>query len=349
MYCSNRCCKAAYKARKRTEKVNEAEKKVKNHLNFKPPQLDPTNLNSKEILTVNEAAKILGVERTTAYRYCVSGVLNCRKVNRKILIRRIDIDKMFEDNGEYEVGEKAPIKPITEFYTMDEITEKFCCAKSTVHKAAGNHNFPKMLYRGKNLYSKKHIDNYFSKYNAHPDIAEWYTVEEIMDKYSLTKSAIYSYVSTNNLPRKTEKGKSLYSKQHIDEHYSNYLAYDETITEWYSMEEIAEKFQVTKGYAANIVHKNPVPRKRVGNRSFYSKKHFDKMMDAVKPPQAYYYLEEAMEKFDMTRDSLYYHIKTNGIDKVKDGKRVKVLKSALDKLFEHPKIERYGNHKSYCI
>ena len=49
-----------------------------------------------------------------------------------------------------------------------------------------------MRIRQFNYYSKKHIDAAFAKYEVDSDLTEWYTPEDIQEKYGMTRVAIRS-------------------------------------------------------------------------------------------------------------------------------------------------------------
>lgn len=79
-----------------------------------------------------EVANIMGINQATVHRYYATGKFRCERLNRKIFIRKKDIDALFDNAEPYEV---MPVNraPITEFYTMQEITEKFEVSESTVY------------------------------------------------------------------------------------------------------------------------------------------------------------------------------------------------------------------------
>lgn len=81
-------------------------------------------------------------------------------------------------------------------------------------------------------------------------------------------------------------------------------------------------------------------KKKVGITVYYSKKHFDiaKGIRQAEEPQ-YYTVQEAMEKFKITRDQLYHYTKYHQIPKIKKGKYTLISKPELDNLFEDPIIE----------
>ncbi len=164
--------------------------------------------------------------------------------------------------------------PITDFYTTAEVKEKY-------HVVAKKNNIPRTFNRGKTYWSKKHIDAYFAKKTPNPDITEWYSTQEMQEKFGMTLSAIYTFVSKNAIPKKKEGIMVYYSKKHVD---------------------------IAKGVAA------------------------------PEEPQ-YYTVAEAMERFSLTRDQLYHYAKYHNIPKVKKGKYTLISKPELDKLLAAPKIE----------
>ena len=59
------------------------------------------------------------------------------------------------------------------------------------------------------------MDDYFAHLSPDPTISEWMTVMDIQQKYCMTKTAVYSFVSHNAIPRKMEGNNVLYSKRHV--------------------------------------------------------------------------------------------------------------------------------------
>jgi hypothetical protein len=273
-YCSNRCCKNAHKQKLREEKINKTNQETLTQLNS---QITP--ILSKEYLSVREVAVLLGIGKSTVHRYCVDDQIKCIRINRKIFIRRKDIETMFDNAPPYEIRERSR-NPITEFYSMEEIMEKYNYKKGWIYKIIKDNETPKVFYDGRALYSRKHIDKVFSKMVPDPTITEWYSVEDIQGKYGMTRIAISSFV------------------------------YDHAI-----------------------------PKKREGKNGFYSKKHFDRAKGIEVPEDSLYYTtEEAISKYNLTRDSLYYHIKINNVSKIKEGRHIKISKAELDDVFEKQPI-----------
>lgn len=90
--CSDNCAKRLYKAKQKAVKI-EASNKETQVIKAKPKE----DLKAKEFLTVRDAAKLLNCSVRTAYRAIKQGNIKAFNLaERKTLIRRTDIDKLFQ-------------------------------------------------------------------------------------------------------------------------------------------------------------------------------------------------------------------------------------------------------------
>lgn len=112
---------------------------------------------------------------------------------------------------------------------------------------------------------------------------EWYTAEEMMEKYDMTQNAVYSFVWSNNIPKKKVKKQTFYSKLHVD----------------------------------NIKNKDSSSQREPSQLE----------------PQ-YYTIKEACAKFGVSRDMLYKFGLKNNLPKVQEGRCVKYEKAPLDRFFK---------------
>ena len=106
----------------------------------------------KEFLTPTEVAAFLGVGRTSIYRYIKNAEIKAVRFDGKTLVRRSDIDKMFDyiiaSNNENKPKEK---NPISDFYTTAEVKEKYGVKDSWIFHIAKEHNIPRTFSPWKNL------------------------------------------------------------------------------------------------------------------------------------------------------------------------------------------------------
>lgn len=273
--CSKQCANALYKKRKRDEAIKTNNQSIEKKIEEKPI----TIIKDKPFLTITETAIYLGVTRPTIYGYIKRGELKVIRLGFKYFLKKEDIDKLFNTPIEFHTPTKEKA-PITDFYTTAEVKEKYHVNESWIFAIAKKHNIPRTFNRGKTYWSKKHIDAYFAKKAPDPDITEWYSTQEMQEKFSMTLSAIYTFA-----------------------------------------------------------HKNAIPKKKEGIMVYYSKKHVDIAKGIAKPEETMYYtVAEAMEKFNLTRDQLYHYVKWHHVSKVKKGKYTFISRSELDKLLAPPKI-----------
>lgn len=210
-FCSKRCSEHSYKERMRQQKIQ-------NTLNNPAPTPALSTIKEKDYLTVAEAGQILGMTRQGVYKLIHRGDLAASKISSRLtLIKRGSIDAMLESSPykKRETSEKKP-KSLDDFYTRAEIREKFGVKDSWIYKVVAENSVPKTIIRGKAYFSKPHIDRLFSAKKENPEIAEWYSVEDIQEKYGMTLAAIYSLVSKIGIPKRKDGCKVYYSKYHFD-------------------------------------------------------------------------------------------------------------------------------------
>ena len=252
-YCSHKCANLAYKERVRKERISAYQKE----LSFKEYNEPLKDLEQREFFTPTAAAKLLGISRATIYRYLADETIKAVQFKGKTLIRRKDIDMLFESSATYNKRLPQEKVPITEFYTTAEVKEKYNVVDSWIFVVAKKHNIPRTFNRGKTYWSKKHIDNYFGKKAADPEITEWYSVQEIQDKFGMSLAAIYTLASKNAIPKKKEGIMVSYSKKHFD--IAKGIAQPDE-PQYYTVAEAMAKFNLTRDQLYHYAKYHNIPR-----------------------------------------------------------------------------------------
>ena len=274
-YCSHRCNSKAYKEITRNKRIQDAETKTNILISQQPIQM----IKDKEFLSFAEAGTLLGISRQAVYKMVAAGHLKASKISSRLsFIKRSDIENMLE-NKPYEKTNKKDIAPITEFYTTAEVKEKYNVVDSWIFVVAKKHNIPRTFNRGKTYWSKKHIDNYFSKKAADPEITEWYSVQEIQDKFGMSLAAIYTLASKNAVPKKKEGIMVSYSKKHFD--IAKGIAQPDE-PQYYTVAEAMAKFNLTRDQLYHYAKYHNIPRVKVGKYVKISRPELDKLFEAPK-------------------------------------------------------------------
>ena len=272
-YCCKKCNERAYKRNLRINQVKSEEARSAEQ------SIQP--IKDKDYIDTLEASRLLGTSRMSIYNLIYTGKLKAAKLSsRMTFVKRADIDTMLDSHPYLKIPRKKK-EEITEFYTTKEIMEKYGVSESWIFKVGKEKDIPKIFRMGKTYWSKSHIDKFIISNKTDESITEWYSVAELMEKFNMTQTAVYSFVHERNIPKKKVKREVYYSKKHVD---------------------------IAKGIAE--------PEK-----------------------VEYYTIPEAMDKFHMTRDQLYYYVKTFNVPKVKEGKFTKIAKKELDKVFSEPIIK----------
>ena len=267
-YCSHKCNNAAYKERIRQERIATYQKEISINT-------EETSIENKEFYTPPEVAKLLGISRASIYRYMAENIIKAVQFKGKTLVRRKDIELLFENAAEYK--KRIPIEkaPITDFYTTAEVKEKYHVNESCIFVIAKKHNIPRTFNRGKTYWSKKHIDAYFTKKAPDPDITEWYSTQEMQEKFGMTLSAIYTFAHKNAIPKKKEGIMVYYSKKHVD--IAKGIAKPEE-TMYYTGAEAMEKFNLTRDQLYHYVKWHHISKIKKGKYTFISRTELDKLL-----------------------------------------------------------------------
>lgn len=274
-FCSHRCNNLAYKEAVRQKKIQEVETKVQAVISEQPI----SDFKDKEYLSFKEAATLLGLSKQAIYKMVYAGKLQAFRISSRFsFIRKGDIDRMLEARP-YEQRQPKDTIPITDFYTTAEVKEKYHVNESWIFVVAKKNNIPRTFNRGRTYWSKKHMDAYFAKKAPNPDITEWYSTQEMQDKFGMTLSAIYTFVPKNAIPKKKEGIIVYYSKKHVD--IAKGIAAPEE-PQYYTVAEAMEKFNLTRDQLYHYAKYHNISKVKKGKYTLISKPELDKLLAAPK-------------------------------------------------------------------
>ena len=219
--------------------------------------------------------------------------------------------------------------------------------RATVYRYIASGILKAVHLPGKTLIRKSDIDAMFSSVEGLPERvqiprekkpAEYTTVKETAERYSLSLAGVYKILKENKVPSCMHRNKTYYSLPHVTRLFAKREkeSFPE-ITEWYTCEEIMRRYGMTQSAVYCMINASGIPSKRIKRISYYSKRHVDilKQNDVPQGPD-YYTVEECMARYGYTRDQVYHYLRYYSIDRVRKGKFTLFLKSDFDRLFEKP-------------
>lgn len=268
-YCSHQCSNLGYK-----ERIRERKRELKKMQELLQPKQASEG---QDFFSFAQAAKLMGVTRQYIYKLVKENKLRASRISgKKSLIRRADIELMLKTKPYESVRPKDNVD-ITEYYTAEQIAEKYKVNTKWVWTYTREHDVPKVKIRQFNYYSKKHIDAAFAKYKTDDALTEWYTPEEIEKKYGMTRVAIRSHVYRNNIPSKKEHGQIFYSKLHFD---LSKQTTEKDSSEYYTVQEAMKKYNLTRDSVYGILQFHEIKREKKGRFVRFLKVEFDHIMGA---------------------------------------------------------------------
>lgn len=215
-YCSHQCNCKAYRAIKRKEVISLSASMASKTKRERAK----VDLSGQDYISISEAAALMGVSRWTIYRNVVKGIIPAKRLSqRTTLIRKKDIESLFDKVEPYEVLTTGECKPIDEWYSIDEVTEKYGLLRHRIRKIINAEGIPTKKSGTRTLIAKSRMDAYFRKRgfdDTLSNLADWITTPEIMETYGMTEHGVRVFVSRYAIPKKRLNGKLYYSKQHID-------------------------------------------------------------------------------------------------------------------------------------
>lgn len=114
------------------------------------------------------------------------------------------------------------------------------------------------------------------------NITEWYTCDDIEQKYNMTAVARRSFTHRHNIPTKKEYGITYYSKVHVDYAKNPGIQYAD---EYYTVDQIVDIYRVGKNTVYNAIRHYKVPSLKDGNFGVYLKTAIDKIFKDKKRPE----------------------------------------------------------------
>ncbi len=206
--CSHACASALYKRQAKDAAISadRARQKAQKRAGLK----------DQDFLSITDAATLLGISRPTLYKFIEQHGIEVNHIGARTLrIRRSDLEQYIKPQEQIAAPDK--VKPISRagLISKKEALETYDISEAYFYKKLKTARLPQTIIEGRHFYPKAKLDLIFKK-NKYPDITEWYTVDQIMELFSLTRQSVYDYLVNHPMPRKRDGRISLISKSHWD-------------------------------------------------------------------------------------------------------------------------------------
>lgn len=249
--------------------------------------------------------------------------------------------------------------PDPDWYTYEEITEKYGFTKDQI-KYTLNHFEIRTEKRGKftmifrtdfdkaaaqRLAGAKKIeridepDKVVLKPKAKevvcpPTPAGYYSAEDVATMFKCTVKHVWAITRENKTPKIAMGNFNFYEKQAIDELYNRKNHYAD-ITDWITPKEMQDTYHMTRDATAAFIRRHNIPSKVEYGKTYYSKQHIDVIKTGYfEDRDRYYSVQEAMSKFNLTKDLVFYYASHYKITKVRNGQFVFFRKEEFNRIIK---------------
>jgi excisionase family DNA binding protein len=250
MFCSSACAKK-YRIRQNIE--DRATKVTSQSVELEHSRVT-YKWADKKVLTAREAAEYLGVSRKSIYRWTNQGILKPIMLPGEFLISKESIKKMFDEGVSYRQPRKSTKElpefqgtPVyqhsNEYITITEASELYGVPLSVMQHWLRKSDLEFERFRNIRFYNREAVDKLVKKRQkaAHPEITEWYTVDEICLEFAMTRKQVYNFTGTHkSLPKRKDSGITYYSKKHVDGILKPKVDPDD----YYTAAEVSEKYGI---------------------------------------------------------------------------------------------------------
>ena len=345
-FCSSKCCDQAYRYKRKIQSgkytpvdsnvdLSTLSRRVNERKQFKE------SLKDKQFLSPSEAAKLLGVCRSTIYNYLWHQELKAKQFKGKTIIRRSDIEKLFDDDPSYKRRGNAPKKKKTQndYYSLKEMMEKFKISKRTVFRRCEQLGIPKIVEGRRNLWRKTDVDIHFRELLVQYDLKDWYNAKQIEELYGMKRAALNKYAIRHNVPRIQFQNVTYFSKKHID-NLKTQIADDK----YYKVQDIVKNSNFSKFQVRYYVKNEKLNAKKVNRLLLILKKDWDNFMQKYQSSHlpevpktqeeiTFYTIDEIIDKYKVKETTVYRIVKAQNIDIFTLGDKKCLSKAGIDNYF----------------
>lgn len=271
-YCSDTCANRGNKVEKRQERLRLESEAIR--------ERNRQNLLAQENLSLTDAAALLGISRPTLYKLLSDKSVELLRISqRTIRVKKSDLLNLYHETTVKPAPINTPIAEISrikeDYITVSEALQLFKISNTYLYNKIRAKQIQPVIIKGKAYYPKNMLQKMFAK-KQYADIAEWYTVAEIVEKFGVSKQYVYEYTSSHKLPKKREGKEVLISKYHWEQ--SKGLAPTES-DDYYSVPQATEKFGIGRSHLYDLIRAHKLPKIKRGQSIFIHRQELDNIMN----------------------------------------------------------------------
>lgn len=168
---------------------------------------------------------------------------------------------------------------------------------------------------------------------------EHITIPEASKLYDVPLNVMQNYLRRSDLKFTMYRNTRFYDKKEVDRYVKKRL-HDRRpdIKEWYSVNDILTKFNITSITLNNQLYKTSVPKRKDGGYTYYSKSHIDEMFGYLLESDKYYTTEQLSEMYQLDKRRISKIVQRYSLPKITRSGRILIEKVPFDEFMKLNKM-----------
>ena len=168
---------------------------------------------------------------------------------------------------------------------------------------------------------------------------EHITIPEASKLYDVPLNVMQNYLRRSDLKFTMYRNTRFYDKREVDRYVKKRLRDRRPdIKEWYSVNDILTKFNITSITLNNQLYKASVPKRKDGGYTYYSKSHIDEMFGYLLESDKYYTTEQLSEMYQLDKRRISKIVQRYSLPKITRSGRILIEKVPFDEFMKLNKM-----------
>jgi len=219
------------------------------------------------------------MSRPTLYKLLQDKEIELLRISKRtIRVKKTDLLNLYHNQP----TKAAPINTVIaeinrkqgDYITIAEALQLFKISNTYFYNKIRAERIQPVIIKGKAHYPKNSLQKLFAQ-KQYAEIAEWYSVAEIMENFGVSRQYVYEYTSDHKMPKKRDGKTVLISKYHWDKS----RGLDQTEKEdYYTVPQATEKFGIGRSHLYDLIREHKLPKIKRGQKILIHRKELDKIM-----------------------------------------------------------------------
>ena len=165
------------------------------------------------------------------------------------------------------------------------------------------------------------------------------TIPEASKLYDVPLNVMQNYLRRSDLKFTMYRNTRFYDKKEVDRYVKKRLRDRRPdIKEWYSVNDILTKFNITSITLNNQLYKASVPKRKDGGYTYYSKSHIDEIFGYLLESDKYYTTEQLSEMYQLDKRRISKIVQRYSLPKITRSGRILIEKEPFDEFMKLNKM-----------